>query len=131
MISVNRGYPRVSVMLAPLIGLALMISTTSAQEKLADLKPLVGKWRGHATFQQGTVASDLTILEDGSYTGVVYIKPSVPLAGTIQVVDGAARYKNSEGKTGTFALYVDAKGKTVLKGTRDDGSNTTEYEPLK
>jgi hypothetical protein len=84
---------------------------------------------GTLRFQQGTVASDLTILEDGSYTGVVYIKPSVPLAGTIQVVDGAAR--NSEGKTGTFALYVDAKGKTVLKGTRDDGSNTTEYEPLK
>jgi hypothetical protein len=45
-------------------------------------------------------------------------------------VDGTARHKNSEGKTGTFALYVDAKGKRVLKGTRDDGSNTIECEPL-
>jgi hypothetical protein len=114
-----------------LIGLVLVIPMASAQEKLADIKPLVGKWRGHATFRQGTVATDLAILEDGSYTGVLYIKPSVPLAGTIQVVDGTARYKNSEGKTGTFALYVDANGKRILKGTRDDGSNTTEYEPVK
>ena len=90
----------------------------------------MGKWRGHATFQQGTVAIDLTILESGSYTGVLYIKPSVPLAGTIQVVDGTARYRNSEGKTGTFSLYVDAKGKRALKGTRDDGSNTIECEPV-
>jgi hypothetical protein len=90
MIFAGRGYLQTSVTVALLIGLALAPTRTSAQEKLTDIKPLVGKWRGHATFQQGTVASDLTILEDGSYTGVVYIKPSVPLAGTIQVVDGGS-----------------------------------------
>ena len=77
-----------------------------------------------------TVPADLTIQEDGSYSVILYVQPVVTGGGTLQLVNGTDRFKNIQGKTGTFTLYVDAKGKRVLKTVRDDGA-VAEYEPLK
>jgi hypothetical protein len=122
---------QMGIMLALLSGLVPIATTALAQEQLADLKPLVGKWRGSTTSTRGTVPMDLTIQEDGSYSAVAYTKPSRTITGALQLVDGKVRFKTSEGTTGTFILYVDAKGKRVLKTVRDDGSSSSESEPLK
>jgi len=128
---VNRPYQLVTIILVLLIGLAVITTTTPAQEQLADLTALLGKWRGYVTTKQGTVPIELTIQADGSWATVVYVRPTASFKGTMQVVDGKAHYKDSEGKTGTLTLYVDTKGKRTLKGVRDDGFSTTEYEPVK
>ena len=128
---VNRPYQSVTIILVLLSGLAVIATTTPAQEQLADLMPLLGKWRGSVTTKQGTAPIELTIQADGSWATVVYIRPPASFKGTMQVVDGKAHYSDSEGKTGTLTLYVDTKGKRTLKGVRDDGFSTTEYEPVK
>ena len=118
------------VALALLVGFVVAATTASAQEQLADLKPLVGKWRGYVTSPLGSAPVDLIVQEDGSYSTILYVQPSRTITGTLEVADGKAKFKNSEGNAGTFTLYVDGKGKRVLKGTRNDGI-TVEYEPLK
>ena len=121
------GLPRIGFVV---VFLMTCFAAASAQEQLADLKPLVGKWRGQFTGERGTVQADLIIQEDGSYTAILYGRPVVTGGGTLQLVDGTVRFKNAQGNTGTFTLYVDAKGKRVLKTVRDDGA-VAEYEPLK
>ena len=117
---------------ALLASLVLASSSLWAQEKVADLKPLVGRWGGHITNQQGTAPIDLTINDDGSWNAITYIRPPLATKGTVNIVDGKAITKNeSDGKTGMLSLYVDGKGKETLKGTRDDGSYSTEYQRKK
>jgi hypothetical protein len=119
---------QMKVGLALLSGLLAIATTALGQEQLADLKPLVGKWRGHTTSARGTAPMDMTIQEDGSYSAVA---SSRTITGALQLVDGKVRFKSSEGTTGTFMLYLDANGKRILRTVRDDGSSSSESEPLK
>ena len=121
MILVNRRYRSVCAVLALLIGPALVIAAVSAQEKLADLKPLVGKWGSEGS---GNVVSiEMTINEDGTYSRVSNLRAkgrsrvaaTDSATGTLELVDGTVHFKNSKGVTGTVELYVDATGKRTLK----------------
>jgi hypothetical protein len=87
---VNRLNQTVTMILVLFIVLAVTTTTTPAQEQLADLMPLLGKWRGYVTTKQGTVPTELTIQADGSWATVVYVRPTASFKGTMQVVDGKA-----------------------------------------
>jgi hypothetical protein len=115
-----------------LAGTLLATTVAGAQEKLSDLKPLVGKWRGVVSGDRGTqFPTEMTINNDGSYFGTVSSQPPITVMGNLQIVDGKARYKGATGATGTFSLHRDASGKTTLKTVRDDGTRAAEYEPVR
>ena len=111
MIFANSGSWCNSVTVVLMIGFALVGTQASAQEQLADVKPLVGKWKGFITTPRGSVPADVTIQDSGAYTIVVYIRPSATVAGAMQLVDGKAHFKHADGSTGTVTLAIDGKGK--------------------
>jgi hypothetical protein len=124
------------LILALLIGVSVAIST-SAQEKLTDLQPLVGHWAAETKAQSAmTISTELTINEDGTFSRVSYIRvqsrfsqnSTDSVTGTLRLVDGTVHWRNSKGETGTYTLYVNDKGKQTLKWARDGSPYTAEFE---
>ena len=103
----------VRVALVFLLGLVFCAWSVSAAEKpLTDLKAISGTW-------VGMVGSDhvtLLIKEDGHYQAYGQFR----FDGQITLTDGQARYRGSNGRSGTVALHED-KGKPVLRFVRDAG----------
>ena len=90
---------------------------------------LAGTWRGRMTGPMGSAPVLLTIRDDGSYHGILYVEPTYKeVGGVISVIGpGRARYEGSDGN-GTVILHEDG-GRRVLRFVRDGGGGGARLTP--
>jgi len=92
---------------------------------------LAGTWRGRMSGPMGTAPVLLTIEEDGSYRGILYVEPTYrDIAGVISVIArGRVRYEGTDGN-GRVTLHEEA-GRRVLRFVRDGGGGGAELTTAK
>jgi hypothetical protein len=119
---------RFIAVLSVVLGLSL-IGSVSAQvvappgggeeQKLTDLTPLVGTWKGWFKSQTAAdVPMEMTVQADGAYSGVIYFRPRPEsYSGNFSIEEGGIKAATSKGLHQTYWLYV-VKGKRVLTHNR-------------
>jgi hypothetical protein len=90
-----------------------------------DPKAFAGRWFGRAIVHNTTLPTELSIKEDGTYSGHV---GSRPVAGVIRMVGQEARYEGAATR-GRMGLYQGAD-KRFLRAWADSGE-ILEYEERK
>ena len=119
---------RTILALATLVaGCAALPPSTSIESPAS----LVGTWRGRMTGSMGNARVLLTIQDDGSYRGILYVEPTYKeVGGMISVIaPGRIRYEGTDGN-GRVTLHEDG-GKRVLRFVRDGGGGGAELTPAK
>jgi len=92
---------------------------------------LAGVWRGRMSGPLGNAPLLLTIREDGSFQGLLYVEPTYKeISGAISVIrPGTLRYEGTDGN-GRVTLREES-GKRVLRFVRDGGGGGAELTPTK
>lgn len=90
---------------------------------------LAGTWRGRMSGFLGNAPVILTIKDDGSYQGILFVEPTYKeVGGMIMVVRWAsARYHGTNG-TGRVTLHEEG-GRRVLRLVDDGGGGGTQLTP--
>ena len=96
---------------------------------IEGLASLAGTWRGRMTGPTGSAPVLLTIQDDGSYHGILYVEPTYrEVGGVISVIGpGRTRYGGTEGN-GTVTLH-EGGGRRVLRLVRDGGGGGARLTP--
>ncbi|HYS15307.1 MAG TPA: hypothetical protein VET45_00150 [Candidatus Binatia bacterium] len=112
---------------------ALLAGCTSLppSRPVDDAKSIAGTWRGRMSGPLGNAPLILTILDDGSYQGLLYVEPKYKeVRGAISVIrPSQTRYEGTDGN-GRVTLY-EGGGTRVLRFVRDDGGGGAELTPAK
>ena len=118
--------PRV-VLMAPLFTLLLLgLAAGQTQEiPVNDVKMFAGQWVGRAFIQATILPTELSIKEDGSYTGHVGNRQ---VGGVIRIVAGEPRYEG-HALRGRLSLYQ-GNDRRLLRARADSGE-TMDYEESK
>lgn len=97
----------------------------------ADPRELAGAWRGRFTGRSGSAIAALTIKDDGSFTGTMYLDGGdQDWSGAITVVrPGQAVYRSSQG-FGSVVLE-DRGGARALRFQPDGGGVASIFTPVK
>jgi len=115
---------RVALLVA-LFSLLLLSSVSSGQTgqiPVNDVKMFAGRWVGRAYILATIFPTELSIKEDGSYTGHVANRP---VAGQIRIEAGEPRYEGRYTR-GRLGLYQDGD-KRFLRAWAESGERW-EYE---
>jgi hypothetical protein len=91
---------------------------------IGDFKSIAGTWAGS---RSATVQFTATINLDGTF---VQQWPRSAVTGTLDMVGGQVRYKDSNGHAGTVTLH-EGDGKRTLRWVRDGGAFSFEMTPTK
>lgn len=111
--------------------LALMAACATAPAIVFnEPRALAGTWRGRLTGRSGSAVASLTIKEDGSFTGTMYLDgEDKDFSGAITVVrPGHALYRSSQG-FGRVALE-DQGGTRTLIFRPDGGGVASVFAPV-
>jgi hypothetical protein len=81
---------------------------------VSEPRELAGAWRGRMTGRSGSAIASLTIKEDGSFTGTMYLDgEDTDFSGAITVIrPGQALYRSSQG-FGTVVLEAGGGARTL------------------
>jgi len=120
--------PRASLVLAMLLAACTSLPPS---RPVVDTADLAGTWRGRMSGPMGNAPLILTIGQDGSYGGMLYVEPTYKeIRGTISVVrPGLTRYQSNDGN-GRVTLHEES-GRRVLRFVRDGGGSGAEVTPEK
>jgi len=90
---------------------------------------LAGTWRGRMSGPLGNAPVILTIQDDGSYRGILYVEPTYKeVGGAIIVIRPAqARYHGTNGN-GRVTLHEE-KGRRILRFVNDGGGGGAQLTP--
>ena len=103
---------------------------TAPAVPFATPRELAGAWRGRLTGRSGSAIASLTIKEDGSFTGTMYLDgEDQDFSGAITVIrPGHALYRGSQGY-GRVALE-DQGGTRALIFRPDGGGVASVFAPV-
>lgn len=99
-----------------LLLLGLVTAGQSQQIQVDDPKVFAGRWAGRAMLHGTTLPAELSIREDGTYSGHVGNRP---VSGVIRVVGRETRYEGGATR-GRLALYQ-GRDKRFLRAYTDTG----------
>jgi hypothetical protein len=112
--------------------LAILLSgCASAQVRAAETAALAGTWRGRMSGPAGNGPIIMTIAEDGTFQGLLFVEPKYKeIRGAISVLSpGIMRY---EGNGGNGRVTVrEERGRRILRLIPDGGGGGAELTPSK
>lgn len=109
----------------------LLAGCASAESRSAETATLAGTWRGRMSGPMGNAPVILTIREDGSFQGLLFVEPQYKeIRGAIRVLSpGTMRY---EGNGGNGRVTVrEERGRRILRLIPDGGGGGAELTPSK
>jgi hypothetical protein len=113
-------------------GAALVLTAACATAPaipFQEPRELAGTWRGRLTGRSGSAVASLTVNEDGSFTGTMYLDgEDKDFSGVIAIArPGHAFYRSSEG-FGTVVLQAQG-GTRTLRFQPDGGGVASTFAP--
>ena len=98
---------------------------------IAEPRELAGAWRGRLTGRSGYAIASLTIKDDGTFTGTMYLDgEDKDFGGAITIIrPGHALYRSSQG-FGSVVLE-DQGGTRTLRFQPDGGGVVSVFTPVK
>jgi hypothetical protein len=120
--------------LRAILGLATLVAGCTSlppSKPIESTASLAGTWRGRMSGPAGSAPVIVTIQDDGSYHGILYVEPTYrEIGGAISMIGpGRARYEGSDG-TGTVTLHADGDTR-VLRFVRDGGGGGAKLTPAR
>jgi len=121
--------PRRRALAAAALTLVVGCASVAPTVPFNDPRELAGTWRGRLTGRSGYAIATLTIKEDGSFSGAMYLEgEDKDFAGAITMVrPGQAFYRSSQG-FGSVVLQ-EQDGKRTLRFQPDGGGVVSVFTP--